>query len=224
MQEFAMGDPTINYIVDAIRQMDVEYRDLKEQKSGLEHQLKLMLEENKQREEDRRRFQNVVFDLLFWSKTPSHVGSEGGVFGNEKLSSGDVKLDNSKGIDIDRDLVLLETKKSILKSRLLTRGPLIFILAAEVNCLYIGRSGTRLVESRIRRCTRNASLDISLTSKTCEKKKGRSKSSESYSKMSGCNGQVMKYRVGSFKVTKKLNAPRDGEVLEYIFDESLLMR
>ncbi|PON87128.1 hypothetical protein TorRG33x02_170770 [Trema orientale] len=192
MEEFAMANPTINYVDDAIRQMGVEYRDLKEQMSGLEHQL-----------------------------------NEGGVFENEKLSSGDVKLDNNKGIDIDRDLALLETNKSILKSGLLTRGnvdlhtsssnysydkidsfisesefnscilkseiieehskrkgklPQVEVISAmkpskfggslqfssQVDCLHIGRSGTELVESRIRWCTRNASLDISLTSKTCE--------------------------------------------------------
>ncbi|PON46922.1 Ulp1 protease family, C-terminal catalytic domain containing protein [Trema orientale] len=213
-----------------------------------------------------------------------------GVFGNEKLSSRDVKFDNSKGIDIDRNSVLLESNKSILKSRLLTAGnvdlhtgssnysydkidsfkprsginscilkseiieeqskwkeklPQVEVVSAmkppkfggspqfisvgskETDCLYIGSSGTGLVESRIGRCTRNtsrnASLDVSLTSKTCEKKRGRSKSSSSCSKMSGSNGQVMKYRVGPFKLTRKLNTPRDGEVLEYIFDESLPM-
>ncbi|PON44093.1 hypothetical protein TorRG33x02_331800 [Trema orientale] len=280
-----MGDPTVKYVVDMIRQMDIEYRNMREQMSGLEHQLKLMLEENKQRDEDRRRFQNIVFDLLFWSKTPSHIGSEGGVFGNEKLSSGDVKFDNSKGIDIDRDSVLLESNKFILKCGLLTAGNVdlhtdssncsydkidrfipksginscilkseiieeqskwkrkllqVEVLSAmkppkfggspqftsigskETDCLYIGSSGTGLVKSRVGRCTRNASrnasLDVSLS-----KKRDMSKLSGSCSKMSGGNGQVMKYRVGPFKLTRKLNAPRDSEVLEYIFDESLPM-
>ncbi|PON49995.1 hypothetical protein PanWU01x14_226320 [Parasponia andersonii] len=290
MQKFAMGDSTVNYVVDAIRQMGVEYRDLRKQMSGLEHQLKLMLEENKQRDEDRRRFQKVVFEVLFRSNTASHIGSEGGVFGNEKLSSGDVKFDNSKGIDIDRDSVLLETNKSILKSGLLSAGnvdlhtsssnclydkinsfisgsgisscilkseiieeqskwkgklPQVEVVSAmkppkfgrspqftsvgskETDCLYIGRSGTGLVEIRMRRCTlnasHNASLDVSFSSKTCEKKRDRSKSSGSCSKMCGGNCQVLNYRVGPFKLTRKLNAPRDGEVLEYIFDESLPM-
>ncbi|PON77699.1 hypothetical protein PanWU01x14_024550 [Parasponia andersonii] len=146
--------------------------------SRWDHQLNLMPEENKKRDEDRR-FQSIVLDLLLWSKTLSHSGGESRMFGNMKLSSGDVKLNNSKDIDVDRDSILLETNKSILKSGLLTGG---------------------------------------------RKKKGRSKSSGSSSKMSNGNGQLLKYKVGPFKFIRKLNAPRDSEVLEYIFDEPLQMR
>ncbi|PON62217.1 hypothetical protein TorRG33x02_279910, partial [Trema orientale] len=58
-----------------------------------QNEIKLFFQDNKRRDEERTRFQNVVFDMILRSRNPSNVGSQSYT---EKCSIRAVDFDNTK--------------------------------------------------------------------------------------------------------------------------------